>query len=110
MQSHGRPVFIYAIASRGDQSRLAHELTGLGRLGVQTPSKNGNHFVVIQSDEGVPPSTIHELVMSIAPNAELVDTHVDSPLGRRRAQLIRGRRREQDRDLESQGTEVEGRE
>ncbi|MFL6091254.1 MAG: hypothetical protein ACJ71Z_14080 [Aeromicrobium sp.] len=103
MNSDAWFILIYSTTDAETQNRLAAELQSLGRLVVQTERRGREHFVLIETAGDVAALTVHELVMSIDPDAELIDTHDGSqvngtkhgeaavrlPVGRRTISLAR---------------------
>lgn len=66
---------IYKCDDADSQVALAAALRSFGRLTVETTQSNDEYSVVIETDADLAALTVHELVMSIDPHAELVDTH-----------------------------------
>jgi len=76
-------VLIYRCDDADSQLTLASELRSFGRLTIETPQSDDEHFVVIETDADLAALTVHELVMSLDPHAELVDTHDGSRSSRK---------------------------
>ena len=68
-------ILIYQTAQADSQDVLARELKNVGGLTVQTEQRNGEYFVIVESPDSIAALTLHEFVMSINPQAELIDTH-----------------------------------
>ena len=81
-------VLIYKCDDADSQVALASELRSFGRLTVETAQSRDEHFVVIETDAELAALTVHELVMSIDPHAELFDTH-DGSGSPRKDEIVR---------------------
>jgi len=75
MNTPGWFILIYETAHADSQELVANELHDLGGLVVQTEQSNGEYFVIVESPETINALTLHEFVLSIDPDVELVDTH-----------------------------------
>lgn len=78
MERRSWSILIYSTPDADSQALLATQLRDLGRLVVQTTRSNVDYFVIVETDGDVAALTVHELVMSVEPLAELVDTRTGS--------------------------------
>ena len=72
-------ILIYQLADAEAQEHLAAGLKAMGGLIVQTDQNNGEYFVTIECRGHGLALTMHELVMAIDCDAELIDTHSGLP-------------------------------
>jgi hypothetical protein len=68
-------ILIYETADTGAQESLADQLRSLGSMTVETAEDDGQHIVIVENPGTIDALTLHELVMSFDPSAELIDTH-----------------------------------
>ena len=79
MDEHPWFILIYQLGDAEAQDHLAAGLNAMGGLIVQTDQNNGEYFVTIECRGHSLALTLHELVMSIDSDAELIDTHSGLP-------------------------------
>jgi hypothetical protein len=81
-------ILIYETEDAISTAHLAHELEQLGSLIVQTEDNNDEHFVIVECPSTLPAISMHELVMTIDPQASLVETHASPQKSLRIAQDV----------------------
>jgi len=72
-------ILIYETADAASQELLAGRLKAMGGLTVQTAQNNGEYVVVIENEGTTDALTLHELVVALDANVELVSTHKAAP-------------------------------
>ena len=76
-------ILIYETADAESQAHLAEGLQSLGHMIVDVEQGHDDYFVVVECQDTTPAMTLHELVMAIDADAELVGTHGKACNGRR---------------------------
>ena len=72
-------ILIYKVDDAEAQDVLAEGLCSLESLTIQAEHNNGDHFVVVECPGSITALAVHELVMSIDSDADLIDTHSSLP-------------------------------